>query len=125
MSRLLSPSAYTELHQATNRTFDPYMPILVVSSLAGGVVLLILSPWVRSTAGWLAVMGFLRYAAVLAIGLPTCVRINKLVAHWSIQSPPSDWTLYRARWIRFHILRTLFSVPGLACYILAVLLLRR
>jgi SAM-dependent methyltransferase len=26
-----------------------------------------------------------------------------------------------ARWVRFHIVRTLFSLPGLACYILACL----
>ncbi len=28
----LSVSTYIETHQATNRTFDPYMPIVVVSS---------------------------------------------------------------------------------------------
>jgi hypothetical protein len=38
MSRL-SVSTYIEFHQATNRKFDPYMPIVVVGALLGGIVL--------------------------------------------------------------------------------------
>jgi hypothetical protein len=34
MSRL-SVSTYVEFHQATNRTFNPYMPIVVVGALLG------------------------------------------------------------------------------------------
>jgi len=58
---------------------------------------------------------------VIAVGLPTCVRMNKVIAGWSIQRPPDDWMLVRASWVRFHIIRTLFSIPALACYILAIL----
>ena len=43
MSRL-SVSTYVEFHQATNHTFNPYMPIVVVGALLGGIVLAILSP---------------------------------------------------------------------------------
>jgi len=34
----LSPSTYVELHQTTNRTFDPYMPVVVAGAIVGGVV---------------------------------------------------------------------------------------
>ena len=118
MSRL-SVSTYVEFHQATNHTFDPYMPIVIVGAVLGGIVLAILSPGIDSLSGELAIAGSVCYAAVIAIGLPTCVRINKQVARWSVQSPPDDWTLIRASWVRFHIIRTLFSLPALACYILA------
>ena len=40
MSRL-SVSTYVEFHQATNHTFDPYMPIVVVGALLGGIVVAI------------------------------------------------------------------------------------
>ena len=123
MSRL-SVSAYVEFHQATNHTFNPYMPIVVVGALLGGIVLAILSQGILSLSGELAIAGSVCYAAVLAIALATDVRINKQIARWSIESPPNDWKPIRARWIRFHILRTLFSLPGLACYILAALLSR-
>jgi hypothetical protein len=34
----LSGSANVEFHQHTNRTFDPYMPIVVIGALAGGTL---------------------------------------------------------------------------------------
>ena len=34
MSRL-SASTYVEFHQATNQTFEPYMPIVVVGTILG------------------------------------------------------------------------------------------
>jgi uncharacterized membrane protein len=123
MSRL-SVSTYVEFHQATNRTFDPYMPIVVVGSILGGIALAILPPGIHSLSGKLAIAGCLCYVGVLAVGLPTNVRINKQIARWSVRSPPADWASIRARWVRFHIVRTLFSLPGLACYILACLLSR-
>ena len=118
MSRL-SASTYVEFHQATNHTFDPYMPIVVVGALLGGIVLAGLSHGMQSLSAELAVAGSVCYAAVIAVGLPICVRINKQVARWSPQSPPDDWKIIRASWVRFHIVRTLFSVPALACYVLA------
>jgi uncharacterized membrane protein len=120
----LSASTYVEFHQATNRTFNPYMPIVVVGALLGGIVLAILSPGIHSLSGELAIVGSLCYFAVLAIALSTDVRINKQIAGWSVQSPPDNWARIRARWVRFHILRTLFSPPGLACYVLACLVSR-
>ena len=121
MSRL-SVSTYVEFHQATNRTFDPYMPIVVVGAILGGIVLAILG--IHSLSGELAIAGSVCYIAVLVIALSTNIRINKQIAHWSVQSPPDDWASIRARWVRFHIARTLFSLPGLACYILACLVSR-
>ncbi len=125
MARLSSASAYTEFHQASNETFDPYMPIVVWGALVGGVALAALSPGLASTSGQFALFGAFCYAAVMAVSLLTNVRINKSVARWSIQRPPEDWALVRARWIRFHILRTLVSVPALMLYLLSSMLAGR
>ena len=121
MARVSSASAYTEFHQATNRTFDPYMPIVVFGALFGGIALAVVSG-VNSAAGQLAILGAVCYAVVIAITLPTNWRTNRLIAGWSIKSPPDNWKAIRARWIWWHILRTLVSVPGLACLILSGLL---
>jgi len=86
----LSVSTYVEFHQATNRAFDPYMPIVVVSAILGGIVRAIFSPGIHSLSGEWAIAGSLCYVAVLAIGLATCVEINKQIARWSVQSPPAD-----------------------------------
>jgi hypothetical protein len=122
MARVSSASAYTEFHQATNRTFNPYMPIVVFGALFGGIALAVVSSGANSTSGQLAVLGAVCYAIVLAISLPTDVRTNKLIAGWSIQSPPENWRAIRTGWIRYHVLRTLVSVPGLTCCILSGLL---
>ena len=119
MAQVSSASAYTEFHQATNRTFDPYMPIVVFGALFGGIALAVVSSGVNSASGQLAILGAVCYAVVLAISLATNVRTNKLIAGWSIQSPPDNWRAIRTGWIRYHVLRTLVSVPGLVCYILA------
>ena len=67
-------------------------------------------------------MGAVSYAVVLAINLSTNVRTNKLIAGWSIQSPPDNWREVRTGWIRYHVLRTLVSLPGLLCCVLSGLL---
>ena len=120
MSRL-SASSYVEFHQATNHTFNPYMPIVVVGAILGGIVLAIPFQGIHSPSGALAIAGSICFVAVLAIALSTNVRINKQIEHWSVESPPDDWRPIRARWVRFHIVRTLFSLPGLTFYILACL----
>jgi uncharacterized membrane protein len=119
MSRL-SVSAYVELRQHTNRTFDPYMPIVVIGALAGGVALAVIYG-VHSIPGQFAAAGALCYVLVIIIGVPTCVRINHQIASWSIQNPPREWARTRARWTRYHVIRTLFSVPAFAIYLLAVM----
>src|SRR5271165_5142478 len=78
MSRL-SVSAYIEFHQHTNSTFDPYMPVVVIGALAGGVVLAV-TYGVHSIPGQLAAAGAVCYALVIIIGVPTRVRINKQIA---------------------------------------------
>jgi hypothetical protein len=82
---------YVEFHQATNRTFDPYMPIVVVGSFLDGIVLAILSPGIHSVSGELAIAGSLCYVAVPAIALSTNVRINQQIARWSVEMPPDNW----------------------------------
>ena len=86
MSRL-SVSAYVEFHQHTNRTFNPYMPIVVIGALAGGVALAVMYG-VHSISGQLAAAGAVCYALVLIITLPTNRRINHQIATWSLQNPP-------------------------------------
>jgi uncharacterized membrane protein len=119
MSRL-SVSAYVEFHQHTNHTFSPYMPIVVIGSLGGGVALAAIYG-AHSIPGQLAAAGAICYAFVWIIAVSTDVRINHQIASWSIENPPRDWAQTRARWIRFHIIRTLFSVPAFAVYVLAAM----
>jgi hypothetical protein len=120
MSRL-SVSAYVEFHQHTNHTFVPYMPIVVVGAVAGGIALAA-RYGIHSVSGQLAAAGAVCYALVIMITLPTDLRMNHQIESWSIQNPPPGWAQVRARWLRFHVIRTLFSVPAFAVYVFAVML---
>jgi hypothetical protein len=120
MARLSGP-AYVEFHQATNDTFDPYMPMVVVGAALGGIVLAALPPGSTTVSGLLALLGAFCYAAIVPITLATGARMNRQIAGWTIARPPENWMKVRARWIRFHILRTLVSVPALFSYFASVM----
>ena len=68
MARVSSASAYTEFHQATNRTFDPYMPTVVFGALFSGIALAVVCPGVNSASGQLAILGVVCYAAGATLG---------------------------------------------------------
>jgi hypothetical protein len=89
----LSVSSCVEFHQHTNLTFDPYMPIVVIGALAGGVALVVIYG-VHSIPGQLAAAGAFCYALVIVIGVPTFVRINQQIASWSIQNPARNGPKY-------------------------------
>ena len=122
MARLSSP-AYVEFHQATNATFEPYMPVIMVGAALGGIVLAALPPGLTAVSGRLALLGAFCYAAVVVISLATGFRMNRQIAGWTIARPPENWTKIRSRWIQFHLLRTLVSVPALLSYLASVMLL--
>lgn len=122
MAHMSSASAYTEFHKATNLTFDPYMPAVIIGAILGSISLILTNPLgLHSSVTMLLIGGAICYIGVIAITLPTNLRLNKVISTWSINTPPADWTEVRASWIHFHIIRTLFSVPALFCYILSVL----
>jgi hypothetical protein len=73
------PSQATDTLTSTNRTFDPYMPIVVGGAIVGGIGLAVASG-IHTSSGQLSAFGAVCYAAVIAITVPTCLRINKQVA---------------------------------------------
>jgi asparagine N-glycosylation enzyme membrane subunit Stt3 len=97
MAQMSSAPAYTEFHQATNQTFDPYIPIVVFGAIVSGIALAVVSSGVHSASGWLAIGGAICTLVVIAISLSTSVPINKAITGWSIQSPPDNWRNVRAQ----------------------------
>jgi Domain of unknown function (DUF1772) len=96
------------------------MPIVIIGALAGGVALAVMYG-AHSLPGRLAAAGAICYALVIIIGVLTCVRTDHQIESWTIQNPPREWAQIRARWLKFHIIRTLFSVPAFAVYVLAAI----
>ena len=57
----------------------------------------------------------------IALTLTQNVPLNKQIQSWHAETPPSDWTAVRDRWMVGHRLRTGLSLVGLGCQIAATM----
>ncbi len=53
------------------------------------------------------------------------VPIDNQIRTWTATTMPSDWTMIRARWERFHMARTFVWLGSLASFIVAVLISKK
>jgi uncharacterized membrane protein len=98
------------------------MPILMISTAVVGLVVVVALFRRRSaSAAWLALIGLLLLAAVIAVTLAVNVPIDNQIKTWTADTLPSDWQAIRSRWAEFHTLRTFLSLAGLAAVVGAAL----
>jgi len=53
------------------------------------------------------------------------VPIDNQIKRWTVSTIPSDWELLRARWDKFHTLRTFTSIASLCLLVWGTLVRRR
>lgn len=96
---------------------DPLQPILLLVSAAGAVLFALNSSGTAASLAWvgIALLGLVMVTSV-AIAEPMNSAFRKLPEG---EVPPSAAQL-RDRWRRFHAIRTLIALAGLACLVLAV-----
>lgn len=114
---------YVESHQALVPTASPYMVVLTVLSTATTVaVSVVLAADGVAAAAASAAAGTLLAVGVIAISVGINVPINKRVCEWAHDAPPANWAAVRARWTRFHAIRTYLSLVAFACSVAAAAL---
>ncbi len=91
----------------------PVMPFLMPAAILSLVPVLILS-WHRPAVFWLTLAALVLYLLALVVTLAVEVPIDNRIRSWTPETLPADWQRQRDRWERFHALRTLASVVGLA-----------
>ena len=116
----LPPSAHMQAEQAVTRRFGAIMPAVMVSAILSHVPVLLLSRR-RATGFPFTLTSLACYAGMLGITLLGNVPINKQTLAWSPQAPTADWLALRARWERFHTIRTILTIVGLSCLFLSLL----
>ena len=120
--RGLSGPIYTAVHQPVNRVFGPVMPPLMTLAIFSGLAILALILRAYKTQVFtLTAIGTLCSFVVAMSSLLVNVPINQEVLNWSIAAPPVDWVELRDRWWVWHNFRTILSVVGFSCQILAAL----
>ena len=120
--RELAGPLYTAVHQPVNRVFGPVMPALMTLAIFSGLAVLVLLARAYKTWGFtLTALGTLCSLALALSSLLVNVPINQEVLTWSPAALPADWMQLRDRWWVWHNVRTILSLIGFSCQILAAL----
>jgi uncharacterized membrane protein len=109
----VSAERYVSLHRVVGAGFDRVMPRIVAATTALDVIAAV------RVAG--PVRGLLLTAAVLQAGVALVsqlgnVPINRAVRSLPEGGPAAGWPDPRARWRRWHLLRTSFALAALAAH---------
>ena len=120
--RSLEFGDYVRVKQALDRTMPtlarPLMLAALVATAATTVLAAVSGRALTTVLSGAALVGLLiTLVAVLRGDLP----INREMAAWAADAPPSDWQRARARWERFFVVRTVAATAAFACVAIAVL----
>jgi hypothetical protein len=116
----LDASLYVAVQQQAIRTMNTVMPVLGAATILVTIAASVIERGDRVRLWLLVVTG----ACFLAIGLITRFRnqpINAMVMTWRGDSAPSNWTVLRDEWWRWHLMRLATGVVGLSLLIAAAL----
>jgi hypothetical protein len=105
--------------QLLDPPIDRYQPPTVALATIAGIAILF---WDLSTAQYVfTAVGIAGALGVAVTSLGFNVRINRTMATWSLDPVPAEFRALLARWSRFHVIRTTFSIVSLTGYLIAVL----
>jgi uncharacterized membrane protein len=112
---------YVVMHQQGIRTMNTAMPALGAVTI---VLTAVAAALARGDNERLALMvgATIAFVAVAAITRLVNQPINLVVMTWSTATPPHEWTHLRDTWWRWHVVRLVCGLGGLAGLILAELL---
>ncbi len=119
----MSPAFYVEKMQHSIRVLTVPLPAVAMLGVFFTVVATFLAR--RDRVGfYLLIAASICVIAGALITVFGNVPINNQIVTWSINSPPSNWIELREQWWQFHAVRTILTMAGLSCIILAALVRR-
>jgi uncharacterized membrane protein len=120
--RSLEFGDYLRVKQALDRTMPTLARPLMLAAVAVTAAMTVLAVLAGRTEPSIfagaALLGLLiTLVAILRGDQP----INREMAAWAADAPPSDWQRTRARWERFFAVRTVAATAAFGCVAIAVL----
>jgi hypothetical protein len=110
-----------ELHRAIDLRPDTYMrPSTIVAGVTALLILILhhgLTPFITTST----IIGLIGTLGIILTSEFLNVPINRIVHSWKDDYVPQEYPKMLARWGFFHVVRTLFSLLALVCYIIAAL----
>jgi len=118
--RSLSAKAGHAFHSGFDHRVDLFNPLLVGLAVATAVALLVVG-WDNGAATALTALGIAGSACIGLVSVLVNMPINRTVGSWSNDAvDEEEWWRLRARWNRFHLIRTVASLVALGCYLAAM-----
>jgi uncharacterized membrane protein len=117
--RALGPREALRVKQVLDPSIDRYEPPTVALAIVAGIAILF---WDLSTAEYVCTaVGLAGAIGVAATSLGFNVRIDRTMESWSLDAIPTEFQDLLARWSRFHVIRTTFSLVSLTGFLIALL----
>jgi uncharacterized membrane protein len=116
----LDASRYIALQQQGTRALHPALPALGIATMLVTVIAAVLGRDDRTRLG-LLIAAVVCFVAVGVIARFLNQPINGMLNTWSSDAPPVDWTRLRDDWWRWHLVRLVSGLGGLALLVAATL----
>jgi Domain of unknown function (DUF1772) len=111
-----TPAEFLHIGQTIIANIAVPMRMLMPASLLVMLWSIWLYPVKRSMGFGLLLVSFILMMLTLIITLAVEVPIDNEIKRWTVDTLPNGWERQRLTWKRFHALRTLTSVAGLAAF---------
>jgi uncharacterized membrane protein len=116
--RNLDENAHVATRIALVRTLRIVVPVLMLSTAAVTIVVLVTSAG-QSGAGW-RWAGLAALVLFMLLSFLGTVPINMKVVDWQPDHPPADWRAVVHRWQRLDTLRSTAAILAFACFVVAL-----
>lgn len=109
----LTAVGYATLEQGMNQVLETLTPVLMIASVAAGLVVLVMSR--RRSSGTRVRYGVALLCAVAMVVSTLVINapINGAIDAWDAAAPPANWMALRDRWEFGHALRSYVGLVGL------------
>jgi uncharacterized membrane protein len=121
--RVLPARVGHAFHLEFDHRVDRFNPLLIGLAIATAVASMVVDRS-NDAATALTAAGVVGSISIALVSLLFCMPINREVGRWSNDAvDEAEWRRLRARWNRFHLIRTMASLLALGCYVAAVTVL--
>jgi Domain of unknown function (DUF1772) len=111
---------YITLHQQGIRTLNTTLPAFGAANVVLSVAAAVLARG-QSIRFSLLIATAVCFAATGVITRLRNQQINAMVITWKSEAPPANWKAVSGKWLRWHVIRLLLALGGLALLIAAIL----
>jgi uncharacterized membrane protein len=108
------PEVFLAITHRLTRNLGSAMTLLMPLALLSILPVLFLSFNKRPETFYLTLAGFGLFVVALLVTVLVEVPIVNRIRTWSVATLPADWRQFRDRWVRFHGVRIVAGIAGLA-----------